>query len=362
MLFNATKELLPIQEKVMAGEALSLEDGITLMETDDLLSLGALAQRVRQEKNGDRAFFIQNRHINPTNICATLCPLCAFGREEEDEGAYSLTLEEVEEKVLNTSQAVSEFHVVGGNNPKLGLDYYRDLLQLIKELRPGVHIQGFTAVEIDFLSQRHSLPVSRVLEILKEAGLGSLPGGGAEIFSPRVRKKIAPHKVSGQRWLEVMEAAHQQGLKTNATMLYGHFETAQERVEHLLELRNLQERTGGFQTFIPLAFHPENTAFSSLIPTTGYDDLRVLAVSRLMLNNFPHIKAFWIMIGPKLAQVSLNFGVDDLDGTVVEERITHAAGARTGQALTKKEIIRLIRRAGFRPVERDTLYRIIREY
>lgn len=351
-----------IAKKVACGERLSREDGLFLLEDCDILSLGEMASQVKEELHGQRVYFITNRHINPSNICVTRCPLCAFGREATAPGAYTLTLDQIKEKVLSTPEGVTEFHIVGGNNPDLDLEYYQEAFSLIQSLRPGVHLQALTAVEIDFLATQASLSVEEVLIRLKKVGLGSLPGGGAEIFSPRVREKIAPGKISGDGWLQIMETAHRLGLKTNATMLYGHLETNEERIHHLLQLRDLQDRTGGFQAFIPLAFHPENTSFSHLSPTTGVDDLRVLSVSRLLLDNFPHIKAFWIMIGLKLAQISLHFGVSDMDGTVVEEKITHAAGAQTKEAISQEEIVHLIQEAGFQPVERDTLYRVVRQY
>jgi aminodeoxyfutalosine synthase len=260
-------------------------------------------------------------------------------------------------------QGISELHIVGGLNPDLKLDYFEDMLWRVRRILPDVVIQAFTAVEIDYFAQAENITVHEVLRRLMDAGLDSLPGGGAEIFAPRVREKICEKKISGDRWLEVHEAAHSLGIRTNATMLYGHIETAEERIDHLLRLRELQERTGGFLAFIPLAFHPQNTQLAemALSRTTGYEDLKVLAVARLMLDNFDHIKAYWIMIGPKLAQVSLAFGVDDIDGTVVEERITHAAGGDTGQALTKAHLVKMIQAAGRIPAERDTLYKILEE-
>ncbi|WP_088553260.1 aminofutalosine synthase MqnE [Calderihabitans maritimus] len=357
-------ELEDIRRKVEEGVRLSREDGIRLMKSDDLLSIGFLADMVRRRKNGDRVYFIVNRHINHTNICVNRCKLCAFGVDKEDPRAYLLSLEEIEEKAAEVKdQGVSEIHIVGGLHPDLPFDYYLEMLKRVKQVLPEVHIQAFTAVEIDYFAQITGLTIREVLVRLKEAGLGSLPGGGAEVFSDRVRRLICEKKISGDRWLDVMRTAHSLGIRTNATMLYGHLETAEERIDHLLRLRELQDETGGFQAFIPLAFHPHNTALESqgLRRTTGFDDLKVLAVARLMLDNFDHIKAFWIMIGPKLAQVSLAFGVDDIDGTVVEEKITHAAGADTDQAISREELIYLIKSAGRIPVQRDTLYNVVRE-
>lgn len=357
-------EIADIGEKVLQGERLSREDGVRLYNTKDILALGYLADVVRRRKNGDRTYFIVNRHINHTNVCENLCKLCAFGREAGHPKAFTLSLDEIEAKALATrGERISEIHIVGGLNPDLKLDYYVEMLRRVRRALPGVVIQSFTAVEVDYLARVHDMTVEEVLATLQDAGLDSLPGGGAEVFSPRVRELICPKKISGERWLEVHEAAHRLGMRTNATMLYGHVETVEERVDHLIALREVQDRTGGFLTFIPLAFHPKNTGLEpmGLSGTTGYDDLKALAVARLMLDNFDHIKAFWIMIGPKLAQVSLSFGVDDLDGTVVEEKIAHDAGAATGQFMSKSEIVKMIKAAGRIPVERDTLYNVIEE-
>ncbi|MFZ5652151.1 MAG: aminofutalosine synthase MqnE [Bacillota bacterium] len=353
-----------IERKVEAGERLGMEDGVSLLKTSDLLALGRMADLVRQRKHGDRVYFILNRHINHTNICVNRCKFCAFGRDEADGGAYTLSLDEIENKALAyRNRGITEIHIVGGLNEKLGLDYYTEMLRRVRRALPGVIIQSFTAVEVDYLAKSNNMSAGEVLSMLKEAGLDSLPGGGAEVFSPRVRELICPKKISGQRWLEVHEAAHSLGMRTNATILYGHVEAPEERIDHLIQLRELQDRTGGFLAFIPLAFHPRNTQLDQpgKSGTTGYDDLKMLAVSRLMLDNFDHIKAFWIMIGPKTAQVSLSFGVNDLDGTVEEERIVHDAGAETDQRLPRDEIVRMIKAAGKIPVERDTLYNVIRE-
>ncbi|MCG9966470.1 aminofutalosine synthase MqnE [Pelotomaculum terephthalicicum JT] len=357
-------ELADLERKILAGERLSRADGVRLYQAKDLLAVGRLADLVRRRKNGDKAYFIVNRHINHTNVCENLCKLCAFGLEAGHPRAYTLSLDEIEAKALaSAGERISEIHIVGGLNPDLKMDYYVEMLRRIRRALPDVMIQSFTAVEVDYLARVHNMPVEEVLAVLREAGLDSLPGGGAEIFSPRVRKLICPRKISGERWLEVHLAAHKLGMRTNATMLYGHVETAEERVDHLVRLREAQDISGGFLTFIPLAFHPQNTGLEpqSVSGTTGFDDLKALAVARLMLDNFDHIKAFWIMIGPKLAQVSLTFGVDDLDGTVVEEKIAHDAGAATGQFMSKAELVKMIRAAGRKPVERDTLYNVIEE-
>ena len=357
-------EWADLEQKVCAGERLSAEDGRRLYRSPDLLAVGKLADIVRVRKNGDKAYFIVNRHINHTNVCENLCDFCAFGQKAGDPKSYTLTLDQIEEKALaSAGDRISEIHVVGGLNRDLKLDYYVEMLRRIRRVLPAAKIQSFTAVEIDFLARIHDISVGDVLKALMEAGLDSLPGGGAEVFSPRVRQLICPEKISGGRWLEVHAEAHKLGMLTNATMLYGHVETIEERVDHLIQLRETQDRTGGFLTFIPLAYHPQNTRLASATGSlpSGYDDLKNLAVARLMLDNFPHIKAFWIMIGPKLAQISLAFGVDDLDGTVVEERIVHDAGAATEQSITKGELIALIKEAGRIPIERDTLYNTVGE-
>ena len=357
-------ELIDILNKVEVGERLTREEGIRLMDSNDLLTIGYMANIVKERKNSDHVYFIHNRHINHTNICACRCKLCAFGVDKENPSAYLLNLNEIEDKAREMAgQGLSEVHIVGGLHPDLTFDYYLEMLRRVGRALPEVHLKAFTAVEIDYLSRTTGLSLTAVLMQLRDAGLGSLPGGGAEIFAPRVRKLICEDKISGERWLEVMEAAHGIGMRSTATMLYGHVETAEERVDHLIQLRQLQDKTGGFIAFIPLSFHPKNTGLESLqlSRTTGFDDLKVLAVSRLMLDNFDHIKAYWVMIGLKLAQISLAFGVDDIDGTVIEEKITNAAGAESGQGLTKKELIKMIKAAGGRPVERDTLYNTVLE-
>ena len=357
--------LLDILDKVEKSERLSREDGIRLMDSNEILLIGYMADLVRKRKNGDKAYFIVNRHINHTNICENLCKFCAFGVKADAPGAYTMSLEEIEQKVMeHKDQEISEIHIVGGLNPDLSLDYFLEMMRRVRKILPNVVVQSFTAVEIDYFAKVGGVSAEDVLKRLKEAGLDSLPGGGAEIFAPRIREKLCEKKISGERWLEIHGIAHGLGMRTNATMLYGHIETTAERIDHMLQLRQLQDRTGGFLTFIPLAFHPQNTQLEEEMAktkTTGYDDLKVLAVGRLMLDNFDHVKAFWIYIGPKLAQVSLSFGVDDLDGTVLEEKISHSAGANTGQFITKSELVKMIKAAGKIPIERDTLYNVIEE-
>jgi len=352
--------LEPIAVKVMGGERLDSNDGLVLYGSTDLLAVGWLANYVRERLHGDVTYFNVNRHINPTNVCVANCRLCAFGRKKGDPAGYTMTLEEAWESAASGySEAVTEFHIVGGLHPDLPLAYFLDLVQGLKQRFPMVHIKAFTMVEVAFLARRSRLTIEKTLKKLRVAGVDSLPGGGAEIFAPRVRSVICDHKIDGQEWLDTARLAHKMGLKSNATMLYGHIENDEDRVDHLLKLRELQDETGGFQTFIPLAFHPENTALAHIPPTTGLTDIRQVAVSRLLLDNFAHIKAYWQMLTPKIAQIALRFGADDLDGTVVEEKIYHDAGATTPQGMTRTELCRLITEAGRVPVERDTLYKAV---
>jgi aminodeoxyfutalosine synthase len=352
-----------IEAKVEAGERLSFDDGVALFGCNDLVRIGTLADRARRRLAGDDVYFVNNRHINHTNVCGNRCKFCAFSADDGADDSYTLSLDEVLDKARESiADGITELHIVGGEHPSLPYDYYVGMISALHELDPAVHIQAFTASEIAFFAGRSRQSIEEVLLELKQAGLGSMPGGGAEIFSPRVRGIVCEKKISGQEWLDVMRVAHGVGLKSNATMLYGHVETIEERVDHMVQLRELQDDTGGFGSFIPLAFHPANTELEELPGTTGFEDLKVLAISRLMLDNFTNIKAFWIMIGIKLAQISLHFGVNDIDGTVVEEKITHAAGAETEQAIAKDDLIRLIREAGRVPVERDTIYNVIRRH
>jgi aminodeoxyfutalosine synthase len=352
-----------IWRKVEAAERLSGDDATQLLWSGDLLALGAMADHARARIAGDEVYFISNRHINHTNVCRNRCLFCAFSHDDGDADAFTLSVDEVIGKARETlTGGITEIHIVGGEHPDLPFDYYLEMMRGLKELAPDVHIQAFTASEVSHLALISGLGVRDTLVQLREAGLGSLPGGGAEVFSGRVRNLICERKISGDEWLDVMREAHGVGLKSNATMLYGHVETPDELADHMVRLRELQDETGGFNAFIPLSFQPANTGLSELPGPTGYDDLRVLAVGRLVLDNFRHIKAFWINVGLKLAQVSLAFGVNDLDGTVVEEKISHAAGVDTGQELTRAELVRVIRGAGRVPVERDTLYNVVRRY
>ncbi len=356
--FMEDARLRPIAEKALAGRRLSFEDGLTLYRSADLLALGYLANHLREKLHGNVTYFNVNRHINPTNVCVASCKLCAFGRKKNAPGAYTMSLEEAWRTASSGyTEAVTEFHIVGGLHPDLPFEWFLDLIRGLRDRFPSVHLKAFTMVEVGYLARRARLSARETLEKLKEAGVGSLPGGGAEIFNDRVRQIIAAHKITGEEWLETARTAHQLGLHSNATMLYGHIENDQDRVDHLVRLRDLQDETGGFMTFIPLAFHPAHTALEFLPPTTGFADLKNIAIGRLLLDNFPHVKAYWIMMTPRVAQVAQRFGADDLDGTVVEEKIYHDAGATTAQSLSRAELLRLIREAGREPVERDTLYR-----
>jgi aminodeoxyfutalosine synthase len=349
--------LKPIATKVLAGERLSFDDGILLYRTPDLLAVGWLANHVREKRHGNVAYFNVNRHINPTNICVAHCRLCAFGRDPEAPGAYAYALDEVWQRAAQgVAEGATEFHIVGGLHPDLSFAYYLDLIRGLKQRFAHVHLKAFTCVEVQYLAKLAGLSIRETLVAMKGAGVDSLPGGGAEIFNPRVRKIICDHKTSGQMWLSIARTAHEVGLRSNATMLFGHVETEEERVEHLLLLRELQDQTRGFVAFIPLEFHPANTALAHLPKPTGFLALKSIAVARLLLDNFDHIKAYWIMLTPRIAQIALRFGANDLDGTVIEEKIYHDAGATTEQFTPRTELERLIREAGRVPVERDTLY------
>jgi aminodeoxyfutalosine synthase len=352
--------LEPIAAKVLAGERLSFDDGLALYGSPDVLAVGWLANFVREKMHGDVTYFNVNRHINPTNVCVAACRLCAFGRKKGADGSYTMALEQAWETAASGySEAVTEFHIVGGLHPVLTLEYFLDLIRGLKERFPQVHIKAFTMVEIAFLARRAKLSIPATLAKLKDAGVDSMPGGGAEIFADRVRHIICDHKIDGDEWLETARMVHEAGLKSNATMLYGHIENDEDRVDHLLKLRALQDETHGFQTFIPLAFHPDHTPLEHLPKTTGLTDIRQIAVSRLLLDNFPHIKAYWQMMTAKIAQIALRFGADDIDGTVIEEKIYHDAGATTPQGMRRQELMRLITEAGRVPIERDTLYRSV---
>jgi aminodeoxyfutalosine synthase len=357
----AAAGLSDVAEKLDAGVRLDLEDGVRLFDTPDLLALGWLANRDRERRHAARTYYNYNIRIEATNVCVASCLFCAFARlKPGDADAYTMSLEEVWGKLRSRAdQPLTEIHVVNGLHPDLPFDYYTEMLRGLKRIRPSIHLKCFTAVEIAFFADLYGMTDEHVLRELMAAGLDSLPGGGAEIFAERVRRKICHDKADADRWLSIHRLAHRLGMRSNVTMLYGHIETAAERVDHMIRARDLQEETGGFQAFIPLAFHPDNNQMRKLPAPSAADTLRVHAVARLVVDNIPHVKAFWIATGVDVAQASLWFGVDDLDGTVQEEKIYHMAGARTPEAMTTGEIRRLIRAAGREPIERDTLYNII---
>jgi aminodeoxyfutalosine synthase len=362
------KDLLEsILEKVEAGERLDFDDGVALFESDDLLGLGELADLARRQRGGDdRVFFVQNLYLNQTNVCRVKCKFCAFAVTQKQDGAYTHTGEELVEDALRQRELTgfTEIHMVGGESPHVDFPYYVEIVRQLKQAMPDVHLKLFTASEIHHMTKLSGLTHEVVLRELRDAGLGSLPGGGAEIFADRVRRLVAPGKESPELWFHTHRTAHGLGVPTHCTMLYGHVETYEERVDHLLRLRELQDETGGFLAFIPLAFHPENTVFErrGWKHTTGAEDLKVLAVSRLLLDNVPNVKAYWIMMGLPMAQVALHFGANDVQGTVVREQIFHAAGARTATEQKIEELVRFVRAAGRIPVQRDTLYNEVQRW
>jgi len=348
-----------LAHKVLAGERLSRADGVRLYQAD-LYAVGELANYVRERLHGDRTYFNVNQHVNYTNICNKLCRFCAFQRLPNQEGAYWMTPEQVSQKITaQLHQPVTEVHMVAGIHPKLDYQYYLDILRAAKRARPSIHVKAFTMVELDQIAKKAKKPLQEVLPELIEAGLGSCPGGGAEVFADRVHQESYHLKMSGEQWLETARTVHRAGLRSNCTMLHGHIETIEERVDHLDRLRLLQDETGGFQTYIPLSFHPDNTEMADIPGPTALDELREIAVARLLLDNIPHIKAYWILMDVPVAQTALAFGADDVDGTVVEEKIYHEAGATTPQEVAREELVRWIRDAGRVPVERDTLYQVV---
>jgi aminodeoxyfutalosine synthase len=362
-----TSTLDLVREKVEASERLDFEDGVALMESDDLLALGELADLARRVRGGgDEAYFVQNINLYQTNVCRVKCKFCAFARTNKQDGAYTLTADEFVADAVRQHQQLgfTEIHCVNGENPHVDFEFYVGVLRKLRAALPDVHLKFYTASEVHHMSRLSGLSHEDVLRELKDAGLGSMPGGGAEIFADRVRRLIAPGKEHPDDWFHVHDTAHRLGISTQCTMLYGHVETYEERVDHLLRLREQQDRTGGFLSFIPLAFHPENTVFAKRgwLHTAGSDDLKVIAVSRLLLDNVPHVKAYWIMMGLPLAQVALHFGADDVQGTVVRETIFHAAGARTETEQTVDELVRFVQAAGRIPVQRDSLYNELRRW
>jgi aminodeoxyfutalosine synthase len=357
------RTLAAIREKVDAGVRLTFDDGVYLDRHADLFTLGELANTVRERKNGAVTYYNVNTHLNPTNVCVYRCVFCAFRADLKSPKGYVMSDEQILHRAKEaTDRGATELHVVGGLHHLKPYEWYRNIIRIIHEAYPALHLKAWTAVEWDWFQRLTKRPLRDLMEDMKSVGLGSLPGGGAEIFDPGVRAQICEHKADADEWLKVHRTAHECGLRSNATMLYGHLESAEHRIDHLVKLRELQDETGGFQTFIPLAFHPDNTRLSHIPKPTGLTDLRTMAVSRLMLDNFPHVKAYWVMLGIKIAQVAQSFGADDLDGTVVHEKIYHDAGSDSPQELTVAEIRRLIEEAGRTPVERDTLYnRVVRE-
>ena len=359
-----------IADRVMAGERLTPDDGLALFRTPDLLGLGTLADAVNRAKHGDRVTFASNQHINPTNVCIlrATCVFCSYARLPKEDGAYRYTMDQVWAEAEQADGAMTrEFHIVGGLDMKAGLAYYTEMFRGLKARHPQVHIKALTAVEIAHIARIEKMSVHDVLVALREAGLDTMPGGGAEVFSPGVRATIADRKLAGTEWIDVHRVAHKLGIRTNCTMLYGHVETVEDRINHLGMLRDLQDETGGFLAYIPLAYHPDNNELRAELgrkgtATTGVDDLKNLAVGRLFLDNFEHIKSHWIMVTPALSQLSLHFGVNDLEGTVVREKIYHEAGAHTAQAMSLDELLRIIRGAGKIPAERDSFYNVIRTF
>jgi aminodeoxyfutalosine synthase len=355
-----TTDATPLREiegKVRAGVRLTYEDGLVLEASRDLFTLGSLANLVRERYNGNFGYYNINTHLNPTNVCVYKCDFCAFRADLDEERAYVMTEEQVKDRARQAhGRGATELHIVGGLHHKLPFQYYVDVVKWVKDAAPEIHVKAYTGVEIEWFKKIERCSTREVLERLIEAGLGSLPGGGAEIFHPEVREEICGAKATTEQWFDAHRTAHQLGLHSNATMLYGHVEKARHRIDHLLRLRALQDETGGFQTFIPLAFHPDNSRMDEIPKPSGVMDLKTMAISRLMLDNFPHIKAYWVMLGIKTAQVALSFGADDIDGTVVHETIYHEAGAETPQEIAVADIRRLITEAGRVPVERDTLY------
>jgi aminodeoxyfutalosine synthase len=353
-----------IRRRLEAGDRLSGEDGLALLRHPDVVAVGQLANEVRERLHGDRTYFNRNMRLEVTNVCVASCLFCSFAKLEEGApGAHTMPLEKAwHELEIRMDDPPSEIHVVNGLHPGLPFSYYEDLLSGFKRIKPDIHLKCFTAVEIHFFAQHYKMTHREVLERLRLAGLDSLPGGGAEIFHPEVRSRISHDKATGDEWLEVHRVAHALGMRTNATILYGHIETFEHRVDHMLRLRALQDETGGLQAFIPLAFHPDGNGMKNLPAPTAIDALRMVAVSRLLLDNVPHVKAYWVSMTPEVAQIALRFGADDVDGTIVHETIYRAAGSRSPGALTTEQLVRLIQEAGRVPVERDTLYNVVREH
>jgi aminodeoxyfutalosine synthase len=359
---NFQSDLIDIYHKVLEAKRITPEEGLRLYHSNDLLTIGKIANITRKRLNGANTYFTMNQHINPTNICRNNCLFCAFYRKEGEKGAYRMSLDTVRKKLNERiNEQIREIHIVGGLDDGLPYSYYIDIIKLVKEVRPQANIKAYTAVEIAYLAERGQKSWSEVLDELQEAGLNTMPGGGAEVFSDRVQRKLFMDKLNAKEWLEIHSIAHSKGIKTNATLLYGHIESDEERIEHLVKLREQQDKSFGFLTFIPLAFHPENTKMKKLPKATAFTDLKNIAISRIMLDNFPHIKAYWVMLGQKTAQIALSFGADDIDGSVVEERIYHMAGSDSEQMMTKQQLRNMISECGLKPIERDALYNEVGE-
>jgi len=348
---------------VLDGQRLEREHGLRLLQTNNILGLGYLANYVTRRKTGEKVYYNNNAHINYSNVCQVRCGLCAFGKSKDDPGAYTMSVDEVVERAVHfAALGVTEIHMVGGIHPDLPFSFYVDMIKKVKQAVPHVNLKAFTAAEYDHFARLEGLPVEEVLRILKDAGLSFIPGGGAENFSPRVREIICPGKLSGERWLDIHRTAHRLGIPSNANMLYGIIETDEELVDHLLKLRELQDETGGFYALVPTAFHPQNTKFSHLQKASAIRTLKVIAVSRLLLDNFKYIKAYWVSTSPELAQVALTFGANDLDGVVREEKIYHTAGASSPQMLEERQLIQIINELGLTAVERNTFYEELRVF
>ncbi|MFH1208826.1 MAG: CofH family radical SAM protein [Candidatus Omnitrophota bacterium] len=355
---GSSSPLKDVFQKVQNQERLSFEDGVQLFKSTDILAIGRMAHQVRERMHGRHAFYARNLHLNPTNICSTRCEFCAFSRDADAPGAYTLTIDEIEQKVRDAVDRwrINEVHIVGGHNPALQLDYYLEMVRRIRRIAEEIFIKAFSAPEIDFMAKQSGLSWAEVLRCLKEAGLNGMPGGGAEIFDPGVRAEICPQKISGEEWIEIHRIAHKAGIKTNATMLYGHIETDEQRVSHLLKLRRLQDETRGFYALVPLAYHPENNALREVERASGFLDLKVLSISRLLLDNIPHIKVHGSATDLKFVQVALSFGADDVGGTNFHEKVMHEAGSHAPEGLSSDDLIRCIAGAGFEPCLVDSSY------
>ena len=357
------KKLRSIAEKVYSDVPVTEEDALCMLKTDDILDLGAIANYIRTRLHGNFAYYGVNMNLNYTNICELRCPLCAYSCDEKDENAFLLSIDDIEERIRSAvSFGIDEVHIVGGLHPKLTLDYFEQMIRIIKGIKPNMHIVAFTAVEYDYFAKINSVTLEEVFRRLMEAGVEALPGGGAEIFSPHIRDLIAPKKISGTKWLSVMRTAHKMGLKTNATMLYNHIEEPEDIVDHLSRIRDLQDETAGFKTFVPLQFHGENTKIDVKRSTTGCDDIRIYATSRIFLHNVPHLKALWMYVGEKMAQVLLKFGVDDIGATYHNEKVVHAAGAQTPDFGSEPFLRRLIHKAQLIPERTTASYRTVSDH